>query len=203
MRLSLLLLLLPLLGFSNLTANLNYFDTELSAIAQKFLYHIMDEDECAKLKLAAYYLTEEIKSEIKKAHKYNSDQIAKLKGLKKEAEALEYFISVVGASGNDIISLENFNLANKRVGAGIENVVKGKYCIDVISVTIGKYVAFLGVNASDKNYTVSYKWSSTNRLREGSGTMGVTTFSLRRICDNRDDPKMIKISVSGITCKEF
>ena len=163
----------------------------------------MDKDECEKQKRAADDLSDDINDAIKNTDEYNYDEIIELKKLEKEAEALEEFIAAVGNCGNYIPSIKIFNLANKRVGASVVSIVKDKYCVDVISVTIGNHVAYLGENNSTNNYTITYKWKTPNAMNSGNGTMGLSALSVRHIYDNREKPIQKNISILGITCKEF
>jgi hypothetical protein len=181
----------------------NDFDYRLSDIVRKFKLEIMDKDECEKQKRAADDLSDDINDAIKNTDEYNYDEIIELKKLEKEAEALEEFIAAVGNCGNYIPSIKIFNLANKRVGASVVSIVKDKYCVDVISVTIGNHVAYLGENNSTNNYTITYKWKTPNAMNSGNGTMGLSALSVRHIYDNREKPIQKNISILGITCKEF
>lgn len=192
-----------LLGSSTHMKIPNDFDYELSQIVRKFKEEIMDEDECENQKNEAGDLAEDIEDAIKKEGDYTSDEINTLKKLKKEAQALEGFIAVVGNCGNYIPSLDDFNLANRRVGASVVGISKGVFCVDVISVSIDDYVAYLGENNSLKNYTVSYKWKAPNGMNTGEGTMGLSKKSVRHIYDNREKPSQKTVSVFGITCTEF
>jgi len=203
MKSSLLVISIFLFGFSDLKESPNDFDNRLSDIVRKFKLEIMDKDECEKQKRAADDLSDDIEDAIKNKDEYNSDEIIELKKLKMEAEAVEEFIAAVGNCGNYIPSIKNFNLANKRVGASVSSIIKDRFCVDVITVAIGDYVAYLGENNSAKNYTVTYKWKAPNGLNTGNGTMGLSGLSVRHIYDNREKPNQKNISFLGITCKEF
>lgn len=201
MKVTLLFISILLLGFSSLKESPNDFEYKLSDIVRKFKSDIMDKDECEKQKRAADDLADDIKKAIQDED--NSDEIIELKKLEKEANALEEFIASVGNCGNYVPSIQNFNLANTRVGANIAIITKDKYCIDVISVSIGNYIAYLGENNSSKNYTVTCKWKTPNSMNAGNVTMGLPVLSVRHIYDNREKPIQKNISVFGITCKEF
>jgi hypothetical protein len=203
MKLTLLFTSILLFGFSSLKEVPNDFDYKLSDIVRKFKSDIMDKDECEKQKRAAGDLADDIKKAIKNEDEDNSDEIIELKKLEKEANALEEFIASVGNCGNYVPSIQNFNLANRRVGANVATIIKDKYCIDVVSVSIGNYVAYLGENNSSKNYTATCKWKTPNSMNTGNVTMGLPALSVRHIYDNREKPIQKNISVFGITCKEF
>ena len=203
MKYILLMSTILLFGFSIKKENSNSFDHKLSTIASKFNQEIMDKDECENQKIEADDLSEDITSEIEKEDEYSSDEINKLKILKKEAEALEQYIAVIGNCGNNILSLENFYLANRRVGGGVLNVVKRKFCVDVISVTIGDYITYLGENNSSNNYTVTYRWKAPNGTYTGNGEMGLMKNCVRHIYNNRKEPKQKKITILSVACKAF
>ena len=203
MKLTLIIISVFLIGFSSLKESPNDFDYKLSNIARNFRLEIMDKTECERLREEAEGVVDDIRNAIKKADNYTTIEIIKLKQLKLEAEALEYFIAAVGNCGNYNMNIENFNLANRRIGASVSSVVKGKYCIDIIVVSIDDYVAFLGENNSINNYSVSYQWKVINGLNSGYGTMGLSKSSVRHIYDNRDKPSEKNISVFGISCVKF
>ncbi len=203
MKLTVLFTSILLFVFSILKESPNDFDYKLSDIIRNFKSEIMDKDECEKQKRAADDLLDDIEDAIKNEDNYNFDEIIELKKLENETKALAEFIGVVGKCGNSIISLKNINLANKRVGAKVSSIIKDKYCVDVISVSIGNYVVYLGENNSMKNYTVTYKWNTPNGMYSGNGAMGLSKLSVRHIYDNREKPSQKNISVFGITCKEF
>lgn len=203
MKLTILLTFFVIIDFSNIKKSPDYFDSELSNIVGKFKSDIMDKEECEKQKRAAEDLANEIEDAIKNVHDYNSSEIAELSKLQKEAEAVEEFIASVGNCGNYMSSLNNFDLANRRVGANVASVIKDKYCVDVISVSIGGYVAYLAQNNTSKIYDVSYMWKAPNKINSGSGTMGLFKFSIRHIYDNRNNPSQKNVSVFGITCREY
>lgn len=179
------------------------FEYQLSEIAREFKSKIMDKNECGKLKLEASYLTDDIENAIQNEGKYSPDEIIKLKEQKKESEALENFIAVVGNCGNYVPSINDFNLANRRVGADVSILIKSKDCVDIISVSIGDYVAYLGKNNSTKNYIVTYKWKEAGGMKTGNGTMGLSNSSVRYIYDNREVRSNKNISFFGITCRKL
>jgi len=115
----------------------------------------------------------------------------------------QQYIAVIGNCGNNILSLENFYLANRRVGGGVLNVVKRKFCVDVISVTIGDYITYLGENNSSNKYTITYRWKAPNGTYTGNGEMGLMKNCVRHIYNNRKEPKQKKITFLSVACKAF
>ncbi len=178
------------------------FDYKLSSIARNFRSDIMNEEGCEKQKTAAYELADEIEEAIE-SDEYTSEEILELKKLKKETEALEEYIGVIGNIGNYNLSISDFNLINRRVNANISSVIRDKYCVDVILITIGDYAVYLAENDSSKNYKISYNWKAKKGMNTGSGNMGLWKYSMRHIYDNRENPTQKNISIFGITCKEF
>lgn len=179
------------------------FDSELSEIARSFRNEIMDEYQCKRLKGDAEDLANEIEDAMEEEEEYSADEMRQLRQLKKEAEALEQFIAAVGHCANYLPSISEFHLANERVRADVSYVSKDQYCVDFVVAKIGNYVAYLAVNSSSNNYTVSYKLEAPNGRGKGSGTMGLPKSSVRHIYDNRDDVNKNRISVYGVSCKEF
>jgi hypothetical protein len=192
-----------LLGSSIINKSTNDFEAQLNLIVRDFKMGIMDIDECENQKRNAGDLSDEIENAIKMNEEYTIDEINNFIKLKSEAEALEEYIASVGGCGNYIPSIDNIKLANSRVGGSIANVSNGTFCVDIICVTIGNYISYLGENNSSKNYTVTYKWKTLNGMNTGKGTMGLSKLSVRHIYDNRENPSQKNISFYGITCVEF
>jgi hypothetical protein len=182
--------------------NFNDFDYRLTRIADEFQKEIMDKDECENLKLDAGSLVGEIEDELK-AMTDTENECKELKELKKEAQALEGYIGSVGDCGNYILSNENLDLANRRVNSQIIKIESNKLCVDVISVSIGKYVSYLAQNNTTNNYSIAYKWKTPDGLSSGNGTMGLPAKSVRHIFDNRDKPNQKRILVFEIKCKPY
>jgi hypothetical protein len=192
-----------LINFTIQKESPNDFEYALTNIVTKFKSEIMDKNECENLKYDTKRLIENIENALKKENEYTFEEITQLNLLKNETEALVEFIASVGNCGNYVPSIANFNIANRRVGAKVASLVKNRYCVDIISVSIGNYVAFLAENNSSNNYTVTYKYKGPNSSYSGNGIIGLSKQSVRHIYDNRDKPKNKYISVLGITCKAF
>lgn len=196
-----LLLVAVLSQSSSYSGSPSDFDYKISSIATEFRNNILDEDKCEKLKWATAELADEIEDEIKNVGMYSRDEILEFRKLKKEAEALEQFIASVGDCGNYMPSVEQFNLANKRVKASVSYVSRFEYCVDVVLVEVDDYVAYLVVNNTDNNYTLSYKLRANSGFRFGEGTMGVFGHSVRHFYNNRDDVSEKDISIIEINCE--
>lgn len=201
------LLLFSILFFFEFTYSIDkpiYFEYRLSNIVQQFKSGIMNPDDYERSNRDIEDLTQDIEKALKIEDEYTYDEINQLKVLKKEVKAVESYIGAVGGK-SDYISIEELNKANLRIGGSIFYVIKDKYCVDVIKVVIGNFVAYLCENNSEKIYNVSYKWNSPkpNNWYRGSGTMGMPKFCLRPIYDNRLKPTKKIIYVYDITCKDF
>lgn len=192
-----------LFGFANTKNSPNSFEYRLTAIVQAFKQEIMNKEECEKLKRDTYDLNGAIADALKTENEYTPVEKSELENLKKEAEALEAYIGIIGNCGGFILTKENFELANRRIGGTVVSVIKNKYCVDVITVTIGDYVTYLGENNLLKNYKIAYSWKVIKGINTGSGTMGLMSKTVRGFYDNREKPSQKKISVFGITCNEF
>lgn len=179
------------------------FEYRLSDIARSFRNNIMDEDDCARLRNEAGDLAIEIEDAIEEEEEYSSTELQELRGLEKEAEALEDYIGVVGGGGSHLLSIDDLQLANKRVRGAISYLSRGKDCMNVLTINIGDYVCFLGENASASNYTASYAWKVSGSYSKGNGTMGLPARNLRHIYDNREKPQQKAIVVYEVSCKPF
>jgi hypothetical protein len=180
-----------------------HFDSELSDIARSFKNEIMEEYQCERLKGEAEDLANEIENAMDEEDEYSAEEMRQLRQLKEEAEALEEFIAAVGNCANYLPSRSEFHLANERVRAEVSYVSKDQYCVNIVVVKIGNYVAYLAENGSTNNYTVSYKWKAPGGMDSGSGTMGLPRSSMRHMYNNREEVNKKKISVYGVSCKEF
>lgn len=111
----LFLLLIIFSTFSNTKKGVPNFEYQLIEITRNFKEKIMDKDECEKLKREADDLGDEIELAMEMEEEYTPAEMAELKKLKIEAEAMEEYIGSVGNCGNYVPTIANFNLANKRV----------------------------------------------------------------------------------------
>ena len=178
------------------------YESKLSDIASKFHEKIWNEDECKHLMYEASDIADEIDDELKKED-YTPTEVSNFKEVKKKALAMEAYIGMVSGCSNTIPTNEEFNLANSLVRGNVSNIVKGKFCIDFISLTIKEFKVYIGKNNSDTNYTVSYRWKSPDGQHSGNGTMGLSEKSVRQICNNRARPNENTITIYGVTCKPF
>ena len=183
-------------------SGINDYDSDLTRISNDFRENIFNEDECTNLKNDVNDVADEIEEDLD-ADDYSTEEKQQLTLLLQEAEALKDYIACVGNCGNSIPSIEKFNLANRRVKGNVSIVILDKYCVDVISVTIGKYVCYLAENNTINNFTINYKWATPNGMHNGNGTMGLYGKSVRHIYDNRDKIEQTVITVSDITCAKF
>ena len=182
------------------------FEYELSHIIREFKENVIDKDECEDLKRDADDLTDEIEEAINSEDEYTPDELSKLRILKKETEAIEDYISVVGNCGGNSLSIDNFYWANRMVNADIVTVSKNIFCVDVFKLTLGEFVVYLLKNNSQKNYKVKYNWETKSKMQSGSGEMGFANslgVGVKSIYNNREYPENRNIKVFNITCKEF
>lgn len=181
----------------------NDYDYKLSYIVREFKSVIMDKNKCDKLKKSTNELSNQIHEALENSDVYNHEEIGELIKLEQEAMAIEDFIASVGDCGNYIPSIKNIYLANQRIKANINIIIKDRFCVDIITVTIGEYVAYLIKNNTTKVYNVSYKLKSNNTTFFGNGNMGISELSVRHIYNNRIKPNQKNITIFGIICKEY
>jgi len=170
---------------------------------KEFRIKVLEKEECERLVEDASRLVEEIGKALTLNTDYNENDLIALRKLKKETEAVEIFITIIGSTRNNNLSNKDFELANQRVKSDVSYNVKDDFCIAVLKVTVGDYVTYLAHNKSSKNYTIYYKWNSDIGKTFGNGNMGLTKFSMRHLTDNRDNTEQSNITVTEITCKEF
>jgi hypothetical protein len=175
------------------------FESDLNQIARDFKTNIMDESQCRQLEDDAEDLSEDIQDEIDNG----SEEKMKLEQLKKEADALVVYMNCIGLAGSNIPTVEQFEMANRRVGGVVTFGASGNYCVVIQKVTINAYVCYIMRNNSSNNFTVSYKWKNTNGMRTGYGDQGVPKGCVREFYNNRDNPEDKSISVYAIACKTF
>ena len=187
---------------SEKVTDINDFDSDLRKIVNNFKENIFDKDECIKFRNEAEDLAEEIEQEIED-DEYTNVEKQQINILLKKAEALEDYIASVGNCGNYIPSIDDFYMANSLVGGNVSAIITDKYCVDVISVTIGDYICYLAENNTTNTFKVTYEWANPNGMHNGNGTMGLYGKSVRHIFDNRDEPEQRLIIVSEIACAEF
>lgn len=201
MKVLLLSSIILLLGLPQATDKPSDYNRNLSNIADNFRANIMDEDECKKQMAEVSSIVDDIEDDLKKHDEFNPDEIFDLKQIYKKADALEQYIGAVGHCGNGFPTIDQFNIANRMVGGDVAEVSPGKYCIDVITVTIDKYKVYLAQNNTYSKYTVSYQWKSPDGLSKGDGYMGLASKCIRPIYDNREQPSKKSIIMFGIICK--
>ena len=179
------------------------FNNKLNSIARDLNNVIMKPDECNSLHYRAEAVEDEIEKALSNKDEYTKEEIIELKSLLKESEALQDYISIVALGKNGTFDLSDLYRANKRVGATISTVSTGKFCVDVITISIGNHITYLLQNKTNTDYNLSYKYKLKNGLELGRGTMTVVQKAVRPIYTNNEKPSQKSILVYGITCKEL
>lgn len=180
------------------------YESDLSSIAYKFKNNIMDEDICKSVSSTASTLVRTIEDDISDNGKsYSAEDLQKLKKQLIEAEALEEYITCVGDVGSGFPTVEQFTIANKRIGASITATSTDKFCIDFVKVSIGTYSVYLAYNKTAKNYKFDYKWACNTGTNYGNGNAAVMKNSYRNTINNRDTQKITAVYFSSVACTEF
>ena len=195
-----LLLILPFFLFSSFRLSTTDYDAQLNEVAADFKKNIFDQQKC----MAASTKAGDIADAIEEA--LNDDGLdkaerKKLEGLKKEAEALEDYILAVGDINDGFETVEKMNLANSRVHGEINEVQKGDFCVDILSVTIGDYICYLAKNNGSKIISVNYRWKSPAGTKSGTGTVKVFAESVHAMYNNRNDKEVKEVKFMGLICK--
>jgi hypothetical protein len=177
------------------------FDYRLSNIVVRFKEIVMDEYECKSLLSIVSVFREDIDHVLQFTDQYRQMEIIKLKRLQIEAQAIEEFIACVGHCANYTPDIESFKLANNRINGEIIINSQNKFCIDIVSVSIGSYVACLAINYSTDNLQFTYELVDSTGNLVGMGKSGLWHNCIRCIHDNRNDLKPSHIYIKEITCK--
>jgi len=204
MKYLLIILTFLTLGLSYKIDRPDYFDSKLNDIASRFKHNITNPDECQKLKDEVDYLTSDIEKTLNTEDNYTKEEKNQLIKLKTDAKALFNYIAVLSNSDATChISIEDFNSANERVGGSVLNLVKDKYCLDIISVSFNGFTAHFAVNKSSKGCTFKIKWKTANGMQSGSVKTGTSQHELCRFHKGSKDIEQKRIIYLGIICKEF
>jgi hypothetical protein len=176
------------------------FNTQLTAIIADFKENIFDQKKCEADMTKCGDMSMSI-TDILNSGGLEKSEIKKLEALKKDADAVEDYISAVGDLSGGFATTEKINLANTRVNGIISSVQKGDFCTDIISVTIGDYICYLAENNSSKIISVNYKWKGPGGTKSGSGTVQVFANSVRAMYSNRNDKETKDLKFMGLVCK--
>jgi len=179
------------------------FESELLNVANEFQKNIMNEDKCDEQRRNADNLVDDIEEELKEEDKYSSDEIRKLKETRTNAEALYSYIGVIGGLGYKYISKEAFYKANSILNAKLIDVSKGKFCVDLISVSIENYIVYIAENNGNSSFRLDYKYKGNDKFNNGQGYMGLRQGYIGQIYNNREKPNEKKITFYEVTCKKF
>ena len=197
----LLFLALPFFSFISFRESADDFDKQLNDVAADFKTNIFEKAKCSAASQKAGEISQSIK-DLLDGGDIEKSEIKKLEGLKKEADALEDYITAAGDLDGGFVTVENLNLANARVNGNINTVSNGKFCVDVISVSVGDFICYLAENNDSKMTTVTYSWKGPAGAKSGSGTVQVFAKSVHPVYSNRDEPTVKEISFLAMTCKQ-
>jgi hypothetical protein len=195
----LIILALPFLSFVKMKDSSTDFDGKLDKLVTSFKQNIFNKQKCDSCSAAAKNIASDIQDVLDDGGMEKSE-IKKMEALKKEADALENYISAVGDLDGGFSTVADLNLANTRVQGNISNET-GKFCTDIISVTIGDYICYLAENNTSKIISVNYRWKDESGTNSSSGTVKVFANSIRAMYSNREKPKVNKVEFLGLNCK--
>lgn len=201
MKYFLLLLALPFFSFVSLRESADDFDKQLNDVTADFKTNIFEKSKCTAASQKAGEISASIK-DLLDGGDIEKSEIKKLEGLKKEADALEDYITAVGDLDGGFVTVDNLNLANSRVNGTISTVSNGKFCVDIISVSVGDFICYLAENNDSKMTSVTYNWKGPAGTKSGSGTIQVFAKSVHAMYSNRDEPTVKEINFLALTCKQ-
>ncbi len=202
MKIILGLLLVALLPYQVFSQSVSSFQAELNNIHVEISRDFMDQYNCSDLADRAYQLRSDVEDALEDEN-YTRREVSQLREIRNESRASFDFIRSVGDCNKGIVSVQDFYTVNQSIRSTLKNINEGTYCVDVMSVAISDFISYLAVNNSNNNYTVSYSWNSTSTFNRGSGTMGLSSKSMRVIYTNRDNPDDRDIEVQNINCQVF
>jgi len=200
MKLCLLLIILTAGNYQNYNTDIDFY-YRLSSIVQRFKEKAMDEYECKRLMGEISILSEDINKDLSYVDQGNQIKIKELNQLKFETKAIEEFIGCVSRIANYSPDIESFNLANNRFNAEIVTISKDTFCVDIISISIGNYTAYLAVNRSTNNVKFKYKLIDYKGNLVGMGESGLWHNCIRCIHNNRDESHRSLVQIKEITCE--
>jgi len=178
----LLCLLVPALA----TASPEY-DTELADLAATFKQNITDLDAIEILSARAEALEDRI-SEDRRSRKdfLSREEMDRLRLQEDQADAFEDVFEVVGQLDfGDDVSLEEFTLANERLGLEWQVVAALQDGIEIVRIDIGGYRSFLFHNPGPDHYVAKYEFSTSSGDQPGGG-MNIPCAALVSILNSRD-----------------
>lgn len=180
-----------LLSYVPLLANPNtiQFDIQLNEFVVAFKNEILDLTACEKIRNEIKDLVLDIERESLQESKYESEDIIALKQLKKDGDALERFIGVLGNCGHYYLTIEMFELANIRFKGTYQIILQNDNNLNVIAYNIEGYQFLFFENNSEVQYRVHYKWKEIDGFKSGDGTLGILKSSITNIIDNRFNPE--------------
>jgi hypothetical protein len=200
LKLLTLVLCFPLLSFITLKDSATDYDKQINDVVADFKLNIFDQQKCQAASQKAAGIADNISDAINEGDLSKAD-LKKLEDLKKDAEAVEDYIMAVGNLDGGFETVEKFNLANNRVKGDIGSVSNGKFCVDIISVSIGDFICYLAENNNDKITSVNYSWKSPAGAKSDSGTITVFAHSIGAMYSNRKDPKTNTVEFMGLVCR--
>lgn len=196
------LLSLALLPYQLYSQSVTSFQAELNNIHVEISRNLIDQNNCSDLANRAHQLSSDIEDALEDGN-YTRREVSQLREIRNESRAASDFARSVGDCSKGIVSIQDFYTVNQSIRSTLKNVKEGTYCVDVISIAINDYSSYMAVNNSSNNYTVSYSWISSSSYKRGSGTMGLSSNSMRAIYTNRDNPDERDIEVNNISCQVF
>lgn len=177
------------------------FQDKISSIANSFRENIHDSNKCKDLANDAISLADDIEEYIKSNDLITSN-VSKLNNLVEQAKGLEDIIKLFFGT-NGYPTIKQFDLANQLINANVGYISKNKFCVEFIKIEIDGVGCFAALNPSSTSYTVAYVWNSkvlNNSSKNGHGSMGLKSHSLRAISSYDSDEPLYMINLTNVTC---
>ncbi len=180
------------------TTGAHHFEQKLAQFIKTYKKGILDRDFCEHQKKLCDSFYGEVEH-YKKGPGITNEDISGCEAIQKKIFTLRNYIDAITVFCQPITEAE-FMAGNNLVGGIITEVNKGKYCMPVVKIVIGKYIVFAVKNNSSKSTTVEFDIVAKGVKSYGSGTLDVPANSLWWIDDNHMYPEKKQFTVSVIKC---
>lgn len=177
------------------------FEWEYRSIERKIEENLYDKDELDQLSRKA----ETLESDIEYYLKNHNDELEpaerqKCKQYQKFAEDLHEYIETIGDLDNGNVTIEAARRITGEINGSMATLPKGKMCLDLYEITIGKYSATLLGNSSGSMLKIEWKYASTDKMASGNFSGAIWSNSLKVWKSTREDKKYRLLKITSLKC---
>lgn len=178
----------------------NYQDKIANQMQLFYTYCPVSEDKIEEVWKDLQEIKGEIEVYIKKGGHAKSDYEAFV-SLVNICETLDDYMICVGDWNRFPIQRSTFDKGAELMQASSTYLFSGKYCVNLIELTMGNYKCLLAENRGSSTVKVKYNFSTPTGKQ--TGEMGLSSGSVRVMINNRDCSEYEKIVVNSIECSTF